>query len=149
MVIYTIGYTKKSLEDFIGLLRGAGVDCVIDIRLNNTSQLAGFSKKNDLAFLLKEGFAIDYIHIPDLAPSEEILTDYKSSKDWALYQDRYIELAKEREMVDILRDAIQSGGWKSPCLLCAEPEPDRCHRRLLAEKFCDSIQCSEVVHLGI
>ena len=94
--IYTIGYTKKTLEHFIRLLQEAGVDAVIDIRLRNTSQLAGFAKRDDLAFLLREGFGIEYEHRPELAPTLEILKAYKTDGDWAAYEREFLSLLDSR-----------------------------------------------------
>lgn len=145
--LYTIGYTKSTLRCFIERLKAAGVDGVIDIRLNNTSQLAGFSKKDDLDFLLGEGFGIDYVHLQELAPTPEILDDYKKSKDWAVYQSRYSRLIAERDMVGALTRLVSDRGLSKPCLLCAEPNPDKCHRRLLAQAVQLSSGNLEVIHL--
>ncbi len=143
----TIGYTKKSLQDFIARLKDAGVDSVVDIRLQNTSQLAGFAKRDDLEFLLTQGFGIGYAHLIELAPSEELLTDYKAGKDWEDYRTRYAVLVEERDMVSTFLDAAREAGWQRPCLLCAEDKPDQCHRRLLAEAIQRAVGDLEVVHL--
>ncbi len=104
--LYTIGYTKKSLKDFVGRLRGAEVDCVVDIRLNNTSQLAGFAKRDDLEFLLEEGFGIRYAHMLEFAPTQELLESFKRDKDWDVYVKAYRALVGERSMVaEFLRTA--------------------------------------------
>lgn len=145
--LYTVGYTKKSLRDFITRLRGAGVDCVVDIRLQNTSQLAGFAKKDDLGFLLEDGFGIGYTHMVDLAPSEGMLADYKADKDWKRYHERYAALIEERGMVHAFLRAARDAGWRRPCLLCAEDAPDKCHRRILAEAIADEVDGLEVSHL--
>ena len=128
-------------------MKGHGVDCVVDIRLNNTSQLAGFSKKEDLEFLLKDGFGIGYIHLPKLAPSEDLLKSYKSKKDWDSYEDQYNELIEERGMVNILLQVIDENSLQRPCLLCAEDESEHCHRRLLAEAIQANVEELEVSHL--
>jgi uncharacterized protein (DUF488 family) len=143
--IYTLGYTKKSLEQFIRLLREAGVDAVVDIRLRNTSQLAGFSKKDDLAFLLGEGFGIAYEHRPDLAPTDEILDAYKESRDWAAYEAAFCRLLEERQAEAAGSEIVAR--YRRPCLLCAEPTPDRCHRRLVAEWWAGHLPGVEVEHL--
>ena len=143
--ICTIGYTKKTLERFIGLLREAGVDLVVDIRLNNTSQLAGFAKRDDLAFLLKEGFGIRYEHDPRLAPAEGLLQAYKTGKDWDAYETAFSELMADRDMVSVVR--AHADAHRAPCLLCSEDKPDKCHRRLLAEAVAEAIPGLEVVHL--
>lgn len=145
--LYTIGYTKKSLRTFIDLLKHAKVDYVIDIRLNNTSQLAGFSKKEDLEFILTEGFGIGYVHVLDLAPTPEILESYKTTKDWDTYERQFRELITERYMPEILVDLVEDLKTKRPCLLCAEPEPDHCHRRLVAESVRNAVRNLEVAHL--
>ncbi|MBN1660840.1 MAG: DUF488 domain-containing protein [Anaerolineae bacterium] len=143
--LYTIGYTKKSLEHFIRMLQEAGVDAVVDIRLRNTSQLAGFAKKDDLAFLLREGFGIEYEHRPDLAPAPEILDGYKESGDWAGYEALFCQLLDERQAEAAGAEILAR--YRRPCLLCAEPKPDRCHRRLVAEWWAGHLPGVEVEHL--
>lgn len=144
-IICTIGYTKKSLRQFIGLLQEAEVDAVIDVRLRNTSQLAGFAKRDDLAFLLREGFGIAYEHIVELAPTAEILDAYKKDGDWSAYERDYPQLLAERDTLSIGRQLLQR--YQRPCLLCAEDTPDHCHRRLLAEYLAERISDLEIVHL--
>jgi uncharacterized protein (DUF488 family) len=144
-ILYTIGHTQKTLEEFIRLLQAAGVDAIIDIRLRNTSQLAGFAKRDDLAFLLREGFGIDYEHRPELAPTAAILDAYKSEGDWAAYEHHFLPLLAERE-AQILGDELLAR-YRQPCLLCAEPLPERCHRRLVAEWWAEHLADVEVVHL--
>ena len=143
--IYTIGHTRKSLRQFIGLLQEAGVDAVIDVRLRNTSQLAGFAKRDDLAFLLREGFGIGYEHVVELAPTAEILDAYKEDHDWLAYERDYQQLLAEREALAIGRQLLER--YQRPCLLCAEDTPDHCHRRLLAEYLAERIGNLEIVHL--
>jgi uncharacterized protein (DUF488 family) len=143
--IYTIGCTKKSLQQFIGLLREAEVDAVIDVRLRNTSQLAGFAKRDDLAFLLCEGFGIAYEHVVELAPTAEILDAYKKDHDWPAYKRKYLQLLAERDALAIGRQLLER--YQCPCLLCAEDTPDHCHRRLLAEYLAERIGNLEIVHL--
>lgn len=145
--LYTIGYTKKSLEEFIELLKKAEVDCVVDIRLHNTSQLAGFSKKDDLEYLLTQGFGTGYVHMPELAPSEEILSAYKASNDWKAYEEHYREMMADEWMVYTFLRAQEQAGWEKPCLLCAEEKADKCHRRLLAEAIAEQVEGLEVSHL--
>jgi uncharacterized protein (DUF488 family) len=143
--IYTIGYTQKSLERFIRLLQNAGVDSVVDIRLRNTSQLAGFAKRDDLAFLLREGFGIAYEHRPDLAPTPELLDAYRATRDWPAYEHGFLRLLGERQVEIAGRQVLSR--WSRPCLLCAEPKPDRCHRRLVAEWWAQHLAGIDVVHL--
>jgi uncharacterized protein (DUF488 family) len=144
-ILYTIGHNKKSLERFIHLLQESGVDAVIDIRLRNTSQLAGFAKRDDLAFLLREGFDIEYEHRPDLAPTPEILDAYKEDKDWPAYGTAFLPLLEERDATGLGREIVSR--YRRPCLLCAEPTPDHCHRRLVAEWWARRLPDVEVVHL--
>jgi uncharacterized protein (DUF488 family) len=143
--IYTIGHGQKSLERFVRLLQNSGIDAVIDIRLRNTSQLAGFTKRDDLAFLLREGFGISYEHRPDLAPTDEILDGYKETRDWAAYERAFLPLLAERRAEEIGRELLAR--YNHPCLLCAEPTPERCHRRLVAEWWVAHLPDVEVIHL--
>lgn len=143
--IYTIGHTQKSLERFIGLLQEAGVDAVIDVRLRNTSQLAGFAKRDDLAFLLRKGFHIEYEHRPELAPTAEILDAYKAEGDWPVYERDFLPLLAERDAEALGRELLAR--HRHPCLLCAEPTADHCHRRLVAEWWAEHLPEVEVVHL--
>ena len=143
--LYTIGFQRKPLSQFIALLRQAGVDAIIDIRLRNTSQLSGYTKRDDLAFLLNEGFDIAYEHRPDLAPSGDILDAYREDKDWAAYEERFAPLLAERQAETIGRDILSR--YQAPCLLCSEPTADHCHRRLVAEHWADHILDLNVTHL--
>ena len=143
--IYTIGYKGKSLEAFIGQLRDAEIDAVIDVRLRNTSHLAGYTKRNDLAFLLCEGFNIAYEHHPELAPSPDILDAYRDDQDWAAYESCFRPLLIERDADHVGRQ-IRSR-YRAPCLLCAEPTAERCHRRLIAEHWAATSPDCSIVHL--
>ena len=128
--ICTIGFAKKSLRQFIQLLKNANVTKIVDIRLNNTSQLAGFAKKDDLKYVL-ELVGIGYIHFEDLAPDDQLLEDYKKKRvKWSDYEKRYLDLLLNRK-IDQKIDKILGEGL--PCFLCSEHEPKFCHRRLLAE----------------
>ena len=130
MKIFTIGFTKKSAETFFKMLKNAGVRRIVDIRLNNTSQLAGFAKKDDLRYFLKAICGIDYISIPELAPTREIMDNFKKLKgDWSVYEKDFLKLLMERRIETELKGYIENGD----CLLCTEETPDRCHRRLVAE----------------
>jgi uncharacterized protein (DUF488 family) len=143
--IYTIGYTQKTLEQFIHLLQAAEVDAIIDIRLRNTSQLAGFSKRDDLAFLLRKGFGIEYEHRPELAPTPEILEAYRATGDWSAYERDFLPLLDRRDAGSIGRQLLTR--HRRPCLLCAEPLPNHCHRRLVAEWWAGQVPDVEVSHL--
>ena len=130
MKIYTIGFTKKTAEEFFGTLRSSGASRVVDVRLNNVSQLAGFAKKQDLAWFLKEICGMDYVHLPLLAPTQEILDGYKKlNGDWQVYEGQFLEKMKQRRIEEVVsRDVIAAS-----CLLCSEDRPHHCHRRLVAE----------------
>lgn len=143
--VYTIGFRQKPLSQFIALLRDAGVDAVIDIRLRNTSQLAGYTKKDDLDFLLREGFDIAYEHHPELAPTDEVLDTYRDDKDWAAYEARFGPLMVERGMEQAAADILAR--YTAPCLLCSEPTAERCHRRLVAEYWAEHRPDIDIVHL--
>ena len=143
--LYTIGYKGKSLRQFIGQLREAGVDAVIDIRLRNTSHLAGYTKKDALEFLLTEGFDIAYEHHPELAPTQEIFGAYKEEKDWTAYESQFLPLLEERSSLAAIRQIVEP--YRAPCLLCAEPTADRCHRRLVAELWARNTPESTIDHL--
>ncbi|MBK8482302.1 MAG: DUF488 domain-containing protein [Proteobacteria bacterium] len=130
MRIFTIGFTKKSAKRFFELLRESGAKRVVDVRLNNVSQLAGFAKKDDLAYFLKEICGMDYVALPALAPTREILDEFKKRKgDWQVYEQQFIDLMKQRRVEETVKREVVSDG----CLLCSEDKPDQCHRRLVAE----------------
>ncbi|MBN1581010.1 MAG: DUF488 domain-containing protein [Anaerolineae bacterium] len=144
-VVYTIGYKGKSLETFITQLRTAHVDAIIDIRLRNTSHLAGYTKKDTLAFLLPEGFGIAYEHHPELAPTSQIMDAYRQNADWAAYQSRFLPLLQERACEEVGQAILQR--YHAPCLLCAEPTAQQCHRRLVAEYWTAHLPELTIVHL--
>jgi uncharacterized protein (DUF488 family) len=143
--VLTIGYRRKPLAEFIGLLRAHEVDVVIDVRLRNTSHLAGYTKRDDLAFLLSEGFGIAYEHHPELAPTDEILNAYQQDKDWDAYERAFASLLLEREMAEAGRDILHRA--RRPCLLCAETTAEQCHRRLVAEHWAENIDDTTILHL--
>jgi uncharacterized protein (DUF488 family) len=143
--VYTIGTQGKPLADFIASLRRAGVDAVIDVRLRNTSQLAGYSKRDDLAFLLREGFGLAYEHRPDLAPTPEILDAYRRDKDWAAYERDFPPVLVERQAELVGQEVLSR--YQAPCLLCLEAKPKKCHRRLLAEYWASRLPELTIVHL--
>ena len=142
--IYTIGFTRKSLREFIELLRAAGVTTLADVRLRNTSQLAGWSKYPDFAYLLEEGFHIGYEHHPEFAPTAELLDGYKQDKDWPRYEAQFNQLLAERNPVAEGMALIEKGNI---CLLCTEPTPEKCHRRLVAGYLAGLAPGVEVKHL--
>ncbi len=143
--IYTIGYQGKSLATFICQLRDAGVDAVIDVRLRNTSHLAGYTKRDDLAFLLREGFGLAYEHRPELAPTPQILDTYRAGGDWPAYERQFLPLLNERPAEPVGREIVAR--YRAPCLLCAEPDAARCHRRLVAEYWSAHLPGLAIVHL--
>jgi uncharacterized protein (DUF488 family) len=144
MKIFTIGFTKKSAKEFFTRLREAGVRRVVDVRLNNTSQIAGFAKARDLEFFLRAIAEIDYLHLPDLAPTQDILDDFVKAKGaWSEYARRFTELMKTRRVADTLRGELLDGD----CLLCSEDTPEHCHRRLVAEHLQGQWADVEIVHL--
>lgn len=131
MEIYTIGFTKKSAEEFFTILKQTGIKRLIDIRLHNQSQLAGFAKQDDLQYFLRELCGAEYRHEPRLAPSEDILEDYRHKRlAWEGYQTRFRQLLAERNVTGFLPGQL----FEVPTvLLCSEPQADHCHRRLVAE----------------
>lgn len=143
--IYTIGYKRKSLSTFIDQLREANVDAVIDVRFRNTSQLAGYAKRDTLDFLLREGFDTAYEHHPELGPTAEIIDAYREDKDWAIYENRFLPLLEERVAEEVGREIVDR--YRTPCLLCFERTAERCHRRLVAEYWVERLPGLTVVHL--
>ncbi|MGH9802111.1 MAG: DUF488 family protein, N3 subclade [Blastocatellia bacterium] len=142
--VFTIGFTKKSLREFVETLRAAGVRRVVDVRLRNTSQLAGWSKQPDFGFLLEEGFGIAYEHRPEFAPSDEILDAYKKGSDWSGYEEKFNRLLEERKPEKESRELLAK---EAICLLCAEPTAEHCHRRLVAEYLRKLSPKIEIKHL--
>jgi uncharacterized protein (DUF488 family) len=145
--IYTIGFTKTNARDFFGRLRSAGIRRLIDVRLNNVSQLAGFAKKEDLAFFLEELCQAEYIHEPRLAPTQELLDDLKKRNGaWSDYETRFNELLRERRVDEVLEPRFFEG---PSVLLCSEATPERCHRRLVLEYLQESWPAAGIkaVHL--
>lgn len=144
MKLFTIGFTKKSANRFFDLLRDSGVKRVLDVRINNGSQLAGFAKKDDLAFFLKEICGMGYVHLPDLAPTKELLKEYRAGTvDWETYEKRFTELMRERRIEETTPKEVLSEG----CLLCSEDQPHHCHRRLVAEYLNKYWGDIEIAHL--
>lgn len=142
--LYTIGFTKKSAEVFFSEIRDAGVKIVIDVRLNNISQLAGFAKKNDLIFFLKELCDCKYLYIQDFTPTKEILDAYKKKEiDWHEYARRFLLLIEERE----IETKVSIEQLDNACLLCSEPASEHCHRRLVSEYLAEKLINVDVKHL--
>ena len=130
MNIYTIGFTKKDAKTFFDFIKNSDIKTVLDVRLNNISQLSGFAKKDDLAFFLKELCGSDYLHVPEFAPTKEMLDSYKKKEiSWQQYEDDFLELMDKRSIHKHLSPELLDRG----CLLCSEHEPHFCHRRLVVE----------------
>ncbi len=145
MKILTIGFTRKSAQRFFELLRASGVERIVDVRLNNGSQLSGFAKRDDLAWFARELCGIDYVHEPVLAPTKELLSDYRQGRiGWDTYESRFIDLMKTRRIESVLSKEVVNNG----CLLCSENQPHHCHRRLVAEYLREHWGEMEIRHLG-
>jgi uncharacterized protein (DUF488 family) len=144
MKLFTIGFTKKSAESFFTSLKNAGVRRVLDVRLNNVSQLAGFTKRDDLSYFTRAICGIDYAHVPVLAPTKDILDAYKKHKgDWGLYERQFLDLMRSRRVENEVSRELVDGG----CLLCSEEKPHQCHRRLVAEYLQERWGGVEIEHL--
>ena len=142
--LFTIGFTQKTAQKFFDTLVKSGVKRVIDTRLNNVSQLAGFTKKTDLEYFLKKIGNIEYIHIIELAPTKDILDEYKKNKgDWSVYEQKFLHLMTEREIEKKVRPELLDGG----CLLCSEAKPHYCHSRLVAEYLSTKWGNVKICHL--
>ncbi len=144
MKLFTIGFTKKSAAYFFSKLQHAGVERLVDVRLNNISQLAGFTKRDDLCYFVNTICHIDYVHLPQLAPTQNILEDYKKHRvDWQAYEHQFMDLMKLRLIENSVSRELLKGG----CLLCSEEKPDRCHRRLVAEYLQEKWGDIEIAHI--
>jgi uncharacterized protein (DUF488 family) len=144
MNLYTIGFTQKNAQRFFSLLQGAGVKRVIDTRLNNRSQLAGFSKGDDLRYFLSAIGGMGYRHALEMAPTQEMLDRYKKEKGlWSDYVRDFLQLIESRQ----LAAGVSLGELDGACLLCSEHEPEHCHRRLVAEYLRSHFPAIEIVHL--
>ncbi|GAO07129.1 DUF488 family protein [Streptomyces lydicamycinicus] len=144
MKLYTIGFTKKSAEKFFGLLRKAEVTTLIDVRLNNVSQLSGFAKRDDLKYFLSEICDVQYAHRIDLAPTQPLLDDYKKhGASWTSYEDRFLELMKTRH----IENTVPRELLNNAVLLCSEDKAQHCHRRLVAEYMAQQWGDVSIEHL--
>lgn len=147
MKIYTIGYTKKSAQKFFETLRNNNIKVVIDVRLNNTSQLAGFTKKKDLQYFLETILNIKYVHEEAFTPTKELLDNYnKNIISWDDYEKKFLSLLNERDVASLIKVKYNMNFDKT-CLLCSEENPDFCHRRLVAEYIKRYIPTIEIIHL--
>ena len=144
MKVFTLGFTKKSAEQFFACLKQPGLQRVIDTRLNNVSQLSGFTKKEDLNFFLRELGHVDYVHLPALAPTQQMLDAYqKKGGDWDSYARQFLALMAERRIETTIDKNLIAGA----CLLCSEPTPHHCHRRLVAEYLRENWGDVDILHL--
>lgn len=144
MRIYTLGFTKKRAQEFFDTLKRNDIKQIVDVRLNNISQLAGFTKKNNLQYFLRELCSIDYYHFEFLAPTKEIRDKYAKTRDWDIYAREYIELLESRSILDKLEKSFFD---RKTCFLCSEASPDHCHRRLLAQYLEEHWGDIDVLHL--
>jgi uncharacterized protein (DUF488 family) len=145
MEIYSIGCTQRSAEDFFTTLKDAGIRRLLDIRLNNTSQLAAFAKKDDLSYFLKAICNAEYAHEPLLAPTQDILDTYKKRKgDWAVYEQEFLALMRERQ----IENQLDRAQFAQPTvLLCSERTAEHCHRRLVLEYLAEKWGGITIHHL--
>jgi uncharacterized protein (DUF488 family) len=145
MEIYSIGFTQKSASEFFGTLKAHGIERLLDVRLNNTSQLAAFAKQADLAYFLREICGAAYEHEPLLAPTQDILDTFKKNKgSWDIYTDAYLSLIRSRKVESVLsRDSFQN----KTVLLCSEATAERCHRRLALEYLQEHWDGVKIIHL--
>lgn len=145
MEIYSIGFTQKSASEFFGTLKANGIERLLDVRLNNTSQLAGFAKQADLAYFLREICGADYEHEPLLAPTQDILDAFKKHKGiWDAYEEAFLALMRSRS----IEAAIDQDSFaRKTVLLCSEPTAEHCHRRLVLEYLQKYWEGVEIHHL--
>jgi uncharacterized protein (DUF488 family) len=145
MEIYTIGFTKKTAAQFFGTLKNASIEQLVDVRLNNVSQLAGFAKKDDLAFFLSEICGAVYKHETLLAPTQDLLDEYKKQKgSWTVYERQFLSLMAERQIESKIPQELFS---KRTVLLCSEDTADQCHRRLVVDYLQSKWGNISVTHL--
>ena len=146
MKLYTIGFTQKTAQEFFEILRNHQVERLVDIRLRPAGQLAGFAKQEDLPYFLERlANGCTYVHLPELAPTKEILDSYRADHDWPKYVASFETLLETRNIPNSLeRDLFEQYDC---CLLCSEATPDQCHRRLVAERLAAYWPSVEVIHL--
>lgn len=144
MKIFTIGFTKKSADNFFTSLKSARVKRLVDVRLHNVSQLAGFTKKDDLRYFTNAICKIDYVHLPEFAPTQEILDSARKTtkQNWDAYERQFLDLMRSRHVERTSREFLDGA-----CLLCSEEKPDHCHRRLVAEYLQKHWRDVEIEHL--
>ncbi len=146
MKIFTIGFTQKTAEEFFTLLYENGVRQLIDIRVNPNGQLSGFAKQEDLPYFLSRlADQCKYIYLPVLAPTRELLKDYRANGDWVDYVRRFEDLMDTRNIPAAIDRSVFSA--LPSCLLCSEASPDQCHRRLVADRLARHWPEVEIIHL--
>ena len=144
MPIYTIGFTKKSAELFFNTLQQPGLERLIDVRLNNTNQFCGFTRKDDLKYFLNKISSKEYLHLPDLSPTSDLLDSWRKKMiDWATYEKQFLDLIIKRNIGQTVPKSIID----SACLLCSEASAEHCHRRLVAEYFQKLWGDVKIIHL--
>jgi len=146
MKLYTIGFTQKNAQEFFTRLRDNGVQRLIDIRIHPQGQLSGFAKQEDLPYFLHElAGQCQYLYLPVLAPTEEMMKEYRKDGNWVRYAAHFEALLDERNIpIGLDRSIFESA---TCCLLCSEPTPERCHRRLVVERLARAWPDLEVIHL--
>lgn len=143
--LYTIGFTGKSAEEFFTLLKREGVNILLDIRLNNVSQLAGFTKGKDISYFVRAILDGQYFHVTDLAPTKELLKKYQADEDWQSYEKEFLALLEKRNTESKIKPELLKG---PTVLLCSEKTAEKCHRRLTAEYLQKKILTGyTIVHL--
>ena len=147
MILYTIGFTQKSAEQFFEAIKANSIELLVDIRLNNKSQLAGFTKGNDLDYFLKKICGTKYIHCDEFAPTKDLLGRYqKGTASWEDYEKEFYEIMERRGAYAKFLTRFKD--FDKVCLLCSEPSPDQCHRRLVAEKIKSTdTKNVEIIHI--
>lgn len=143
MNIYTIGFTKTSAEHFFNRIKNSKANKIIDVRLNNISQLSGFAKRDDLRFFAKAITNVDYRHLTALAPSQGMLDKYKKERGpWSEYAKSFLDLMALRKIENLPKEEIDGA-----CFLCSEDKPHNCHRRLVAEYLERAWGDVKIIHL--
>jgi uncharacterized protein (DUF488 family) len=143
MKLFTIGFTKSSAQNFFTRLKNSGASKIVDVRLNNISQLSGFAKRDDLRYFAREICSMGYEHVQVLAPTQDILDEYKKNKgDWNVYATKFNALMARRHIESLAREVLDGA-----CLLCSEDKPHHCHRRLVADYLKEKWSNVEIVHL--
>ena len=142
--VFTIGCAGKNAREFFTILKQAGIRKVIDVRLYNTSQLAGFSKRQDIEYFLQAIVGAEYAHLPIMAPTKQLLNDYKKGLiDWQQYETQFKSIISQRQ----IDKHIEPGDMDMTCFLCSEAKADNCHRKLIAEYLADNWENITISHL--